>query len=199
MNYGAIFLLLLMCMTTGCGKLRDSDKSSCVASVTGETSGAEIGLRNSSQSTDTLIQSFSNGTATTISSVSLKLRKDGSPAGSVSIAIQGNTGSLPDGVEVTNASTSVALSTLTSGVAGFVKFSFTTAASLTASTVYWIVISATYPQNSTDYVSWYANTGNPYASGEAKVKTTQVGALNGTFISFGGSTSTDMVFKVGCD
>jgi hypothetical protein len=114
---------------------------------------------------DKLGQSFQVA-ASTCDLVKLRLRKFGSPTGTMTLRIETNSGSAPSGTLVdANATITVAESGLGTSFAD-VTFDFTNF-SLSASTTYWLVLSTDRTASATNYVVWAVDASSPgYGSGQ---------------------------------
>ena len=116
---------------------------------------------------DKLAQSFEVAGSQIVKSVDLWLKKVGSPAGTLTLRIETDNSGEPSGTLAdANLTTTVAESSLSSSY-GAIAFTFTTSASISGSTPYWLVLSTDRSASETDYVAWGADGSAPsYADGE---------------------------------
>jgi len=114
-----------------------------------------------------LAQSFEVTGSQTVGSVSLYLKKVGSPTGNLTVTIETDNSGEPSGTPVANGtSDTVAASTLATSY-DLIEFEFSTPPSLSGSTTYWIVLDTADSGSQTNYVVWGADTSSPtYADGE---------------------------------
>ena len=94
------------------------------------------------------------------------LGKTGSPAGTLTVYVQGDTGGLPDGTAI-GTSAAVNVETDVTATADWVQFTFATPVDLTASDTYHFVLKASYSASTTAYVS--ANSDTLTSGGNAEV------------------------------
>lgn len=118
---------------------------------------------------DKLGQSFQVTGTQTVKTVDLYLKKVGSPAGTMTLRIETDSAGSPSGTLAdANLTTTLAESSLSTSYAD-VTFTFSTAASISGSTTYWLVLSTDRAASETNYVQWGADGSTPgYASGEMK-------------------------------
>ena len=109
-------------------------------------------------------QSFQLTGTTTLNKVALKLRKVGSPTGNPTVRILGDNNGSPDKNNVL-ASGTLNSSLITSSYS-FAEVTFSTNPTLTANTVYWIVIDTS--ANSSNYWQWSSDSTQGYTRGNAK-------------------------------
>ncbi len=123
---------------------------------------------------DRLAQSFQVSGATSVSKISLKMKRTGSPSSgsTVLLYIETNSGNNPSGTEVSaNSYASLATSSISSTENTWTEFSFASTISLAANTTYWLVAKGNYSASDTDYITWLANTSNLLSTGQGKVDT----------------------------
>jgi hypothetical protein len=139
---------------------------------------------------DKLAQSFVVGTAQSVDTVELYLRKIGSPTGTMTLRIETNDGVTPSGTLAhSSASTTLAESSLTTSFA-LTTFTFSPAPVLLTGQTYWLVLSTDRSASATDFVSWGADASSPSYS-------------DGNMRSYASSTwsaeSKDAAFSLGSD
>lgn len=111
-----------------------------------------------------LAQTFTPAVTGPVGRVSLRLKKTGSPTGNIWVTIESTSSGDPTG-SVISQSANVDVSTLTGSYATY-NFDFTGGTSITASTVYAIVLQGDYTINGTAYAVWGADNTGSYAGGE---------------------------------
>jgi hypothetical protein len=123
---------------------------------------------------DKLAQSFQIAADSSVTGVKLYLLKVGSPVGTMTLRIETNNAGSPSG-NLAHANATITLAESGLGAAyALTTFAFATAASLSAATTYWIVLSTDRVASTSNYVLWGSDASAPgYASGELK---SQVGA-----------------------
>lgn len=110
-----------------------------------------------------VVQSFKPSTTKVINKVSLNLKKIGSPP-DILVRLLGDNNGSPNKNNVI--ASGVLSASLVEGAYSFVEVAFTTSPSLTADTVYWIMLDTS--SNSSNYWSWSADTLQGYSRGTAK-------------------------------
>lgn len=111
-------------------------------------------------------QSFSLTYAAILASVNLKLMKQGSPTGTLTVALQADSGGAPSGVNL--ASATKAESSLTTSPTVY-TFTFGTPYTISASTTYWIVISGSTAVNTTNNSIVRFQKSDAYTGGAIKI------------------------------
>lgn len=124
---------------------------------------------------DKLAQGFQVTGSQTVGSVQLYLKKAGSPADTMTLRIETDSGGDPSGTLVdANATTTLSESSLTTSYDD-ITFSFATAFSISGSTQYHIVLSTGRATDTSNYVLWGADASSPsYANGEMKSEASSV-------------------------
>lgn len=114
---------------------------------------------------DRIAQSFQIGSSDDCAYVTLYLKKVGTPAGTLTLRVETNSGSAPSGTLVdASATITVAESGLSTSYSN-VTFNFTDFA-LSSGTTYWLVLSTDRSASDTNYVVWGVDASSPgYASG----------------------------------
>jgi len=114
-----------------------------------------------------LAQSFEVTGTQTVKTVDLWLKKTGSPTGTLTLRIETDNAGEPSGTLAhANLTTTLAESSLSASY-GDMTFAFSTGASISGSTPYWLVLSTDRSASETNYVSWGADGSSPsYADGE---------------------------------
>jgi hypothetical protein len=113
-------------------------------------------------------QSFSSGAGGLVSLVALSVSVTGSPTDNFIVEIQTDSSGVPSGT-VVGTSVSVLASSLPAGMGGGWAY-FDVAASLSASTTYWIVCRRSGSRDTTNYAVWQQNSSNVYAGGVPATK-----------------------------
>jgi hypothetical protein len=115
---------------------------------------------------DKLAQSFEVTGTQTVASVDLRLKKTGGPGGTMTLRIETDNSGEPSGTLAdANLTTTLAESGLGSSYAD-ATFTFSTPASISGSTTYWLVLSTDRSASETNYVAWGADGSTPsYADG----------------------------------
>ncbi len=118
-------------------------------------------------SLDKLAQSFEVTGTQTVETVDLWLKKVGSPTGTMTLRIETDNSGEPSGTLAdANLTTTVAESGLGTSYAD-VSFTFSTPASISGSTTYWMVLSTDRSASESNYVHWGADGSSPgYANGQ---------------------------------
>lgn len=111
-------------------------------------------------------QSFTPAVTGPVGRVSLRLKKVGTPTGNIWVTIETTSSDDPTGTIISQ-SANVDVSTLTGSYATY-NFDFTGGTSITASTVYAIVLQGDYTINGTSYAVWGGTNTGAYAGGELK-------------------------------
>lgn len=116
-----------------------------------------------------IAQSFTPSTTADIAQVILKLYKTASPTGNMFVELRADSSGVPSGT-VTATSSTLDVSTLTTSSSGELKtFTFTAGTSLTASTLYWLVLNTDYGVSTVNWVGVLTKgTSSSYAGGSAK-------------------------------
>lgn len=110
-------------------------------------------------------QSFTSGTTSAISKISLYIKKAGSP-GNFTVNLKNDNSGVPGTTILSTASLNASL---VSTNYGWVDMVFASNPTLVSGTKYWVTITGTAKKNSTDYYTVGAN--SAYASGDAKLGT----------------------------
>lgn len=140
-------------------------------SVGTKEAGAEAGVNVASGNVSDLAQSFTLSIAGSISAVKLALLPLGTPAGTLTLKLEGDSGGGPDGTALDSATLSVASVTKEDSY----TFTFSKRNTLEASKTYWLRLSASYGNSDSDLVQWLGASG---ASG-------QPGVGSGAYLSRG--------------
>jgi hypothetical protein len=211
-----LFAVFSFALLTGCSDAEltpvGTSDSSCVIKVDGsDSSGLGIGVLNESLGGWSLAQSFELTADKEFTSIYLKLGRKGLPSGTVTLSIEGSSGStpLPDGVVVSGTNseqkTYLASTTFSATVnsaqvsnletsADFILFTFSEKIALKRDTTYWIVVSASYAKSDDDYIFWEGTTTNPYTSGQGKYEFLSDNNWESNFVT----ARFDYYFKLGC-
>lgn len=113
-----------------------------------------------------LAQSFTLVDTANVGSITLMLKKTGTPAGTLTMRLETDAGGVPSGVLVDAIATgTLAESSLTTFYSTY-TFTFSDGVSLTGGLAYWIVLETDRSASNTDYVEWGAGTANAYTDGE---------------------------------
>jgi hypothetical protein len=131
-----------------------------------------------------MAQKITTGSAVTIATASFSLKKFGSPTDNLTALIVAS-----DGTTVLATSATVAGSSLTTSYA-WVNFTFSTPYALSASTIYYIVITRSGAADASNYYLLDWSTDNVYTGGELHTYSTASGVGNSQ------GTSTDALFKI---
>jgi hypothetical protein len=128
----------------------------CQAYSNAIQTGGGIGLNDSSFGGAVAQSFFSEQGIPALTSVNLALQTNqlqgfGGPTGNLHVAIETSESNMPSGDVL--ASTSITASTIT-GTPEFYNFKFDESIDIIANTTYWIVLSADYAINTTNYVIW---------------------------------------------
>jgi hypothetical protein len=209
MVFRLAFILLIGVIAVSCAPLNSSDLSSSACSLAyfaaTPTANLEVGIAKGDAAAigSSVAQQFlvtSAGTATTATVALMRTGTFATKAHTLTATIEANSNGVPSGVALaTSNGIDVAIiggTTLSSNT-----FTFQTGIALTASQVYWLRIKASYPVNTTNYISWAAKDGLPGytnsttgASLGAVVET----AISNTFSASSIGTNRFMLFKIGC-
>lgn len=152
---------------------------------------------------DELAQGFQVTGTQTVETIDLWLKKVGSPVGTMTMRIETDTTGSPSGTLAdANLTTTIAESGLGTSYAD-VTFTFSTPASISGSTAYWIVLSTSRAQSDTNYVVWGIDKSSPsYANGELKselASSWSAETADGVFEVFGAGTAYDEPLDIGSD
>ncbi|MFH0776406.1 MAG: LamG-like jellyroll fold domain-containing protein, partial [Patescibacteria group bacterium] len=141
-------------------------------SYTPENRDTDIPLRLAAEDNVELAQQFQVSSAGTVPAVSLWLKKVGLPTGDISLEIQTDTDGLPSGSAVADGTaTAIAVDSLSAQDYQWVTFNFPTAPSLTAGTIYHLVLQGTFAASAENNLVWAADTNSPdYADGTNEIK-----------------------------
>jgi hypothetical protein len=200
------FILAIALLSQGCGLLEKSDQLAACGNLANNLfqNGSEVPLNNQELIGSDLAQSFTTGTATTISKTQLILSKQNDPNGNgtLTVSLQKDAAGVPDNINI--ASTSLPISQITqNNTATTLNFVFASKIALTANTKYWIRLSSNIAQQPAagSLIKWMGSTNNPYQFGEAKVQDQDTGAWKNNAIAgtnFSGA-SHDLVFNIDCN
>lgn len=115
---------------------------------------------------DELAQSFQLANDASIGSVTLLLKKTGTPSGTLTFRLETDSGGTPSGTLVDPAATdTLAESSLTTAYSTY-TFEFSSGVALVGSLTYWLVLETDRAASNTNYVEWGAGTSNDYADGQ---------------------------------
>lgn len=196
-----IFFLLL-CSALGfssCGKKETSSSESCFLSFTSETAGRELPINDTTFGGDEIAQSFVLSEGKSITKIKLKLQKVGMDTGdftgySVALRIQETSSGKPTGTQMNTSDATVDVTTIQS-TSTFYTFTFSSALTLSANTLYWLRARGTYPASNSNYIKWIAHEGTGgYSDGNALYETAAGDWQSGLI-----GDLKDLVFKVGCE
>lgn len=113
-----------------------------------------------------LAQSFILSDTASIGSVTLLLKKTGTPAGTLTFRLETDSGGTPSGTLVDAAATdTLAESSLSTAYDNY-TFEFASGVELMAGLTYWLVLETSRSASNTNYVEWGAGSVNDYANGE---------------------------------
>ncbi len=200
MRYRTIVLPALFVATAGCGEADPTTPSTCLLTTTTESTNGSLSLRNSADTTvvQQLAQSFELTSDTTISSLQVKLIRVGIVNSTMTLRIQGDNGGVPSGTDkgsgtftlTTDATTGNG--NISDSRSDFYAVTFTSTASITKNTLYWLRMEVAYSANSTAFIKWMGNDSNEDTKGQAFISTD-----GSNFTVFTGGTK-DMLLKIGC-
>jgi hypothetical protein len=128
-------------------------------------------------------QSFESADANIVPNIQLLLKKVGVVSGSITIRIETDSAGSPSGTAITGGTATLDAS-LVYNNASWANIAFTNPPAISATTLYWIVVSTT-AGNESNRIEWAYNTNGGYEDGSAKLYTTSWSAITG-----------DMTFKV---
>lgn len=136
------------------------------------TTGVYTGLKTGATTNTKVAQQITvGGSNITTNRVSLKLKKNGSliysNGDTLTVTVETNNAGAPSGTPVTNGTSTAKLAFDVDPNSEWVYFDFTSNMTLTASTVYWIVLTPSYTASSSNYISWEVNTSGAYAGGDS--------------------------------
>lgn len=152
---------------------------------------------------DKLAQGFQVTGTQTIGSVTLWLKKTGSPTGTLTLRIETDNSGDPSGTLADNdLTTTVSESSLGTSYAD-VTFTFSTPASISGSTQYHLVLSTDRSGSVNNYVTWGIDTSSPgYTDGELKSENSSswsAETADGVFEVFGEGTQYDEPLSISSD
>ena len=152
---------------------------------------------------DELAQSFEVTGSQEVATVKLWLKKVGSPTGTMTLRIEtDNTGEPSGTLADANLTVDVAESSLGTSYAD-ITFTFSTPASISGSTTYWIVLSTDRSASASNYVLWGVDTSTPsYADGEFMSEASSSWSsesADGVFSVEGDGTAYDEPLSIGSD
>lgn len=124
-----------------------------------------LGIGANSSNSDKA-QTFTAGITGSLTKLDIKLDKVGSPTGNVQISIVAVSGGVPAQGTVLSSVESVADSSLPVSTHTLVTVTFATPASVTAGTVYAILLHSTYTPDNNNYPAVDTDSLNPYAGGK---------------------------------
>jgi len=107
-------------------------------------------------------QGFTPSVSGTCAQVDLCLAKQGNPTGNVQVGIWSDDGG---GQPSSLLSDVVTYNSASLGALAWITFNFSSPATITASTVYHIVVTATYSSDNTNYATWGVNMTGGYGGG----------------------------------
>jgi hypothetical protein len=111
---------------------------------------------------DSAAQSFQVSTTASITHVTLRLNKQGTPTDDHVVELRSDNSGLPS---ATALHTATILASDIPGTAGDVVCAFSSSITLIAGTVYWIVLRRTGAASTVNFVRWHATTDNGYTNG----------------------------------
>ena len=203
-SLGSLILALAL-ISQGCGLVEKSDQLLACGNMTNDVAvvGSEVTINSQELNGSDLAQSFTTGTATTITKVQLVLLKANNPNGNgtLTVSLQRDASGVPDNISI--ASTGLPISQITTNnVATALNFVFASTISLTANTKYWIRLSTNLAQQPAagSLVRWMGNQGL-YQLGEAKYQDSVTGAWKNNSVpgtNFSGPNH-DLVFGIDCN
>jgi hypothetical protein len=182
------FLAAMGLAATGCGKQKQKE---CTVLQTTPTTGAEVGLRDTTLANDELAQSFLSKSTQTVDTVQLHLVRVGTlgVGETITVVIVEDVNSLPDATILASGSYPVRLIGTT---AAFYSIPISSL-DLANGKKYWIRLSGSYAVSNTNLIKWSSTNNNSDAYtdglGMYEVLTTGVWSLLGNL--------RDFVFKVG--
>lgn len=186
--------LVILLMATSACKLEVSEESILTCDgprSTRTAAGVEMGVLRPQTGADEIAQSFKPESSQTVSRVQLKLRKQGSPGGRLTLKLERDGGGLPDGAPLATGTYDVR--SLSEDGGAYVMFTFDQPAELKRGGTYWLRLDASYAQSETHLVHWQGSDGNPYADGKALAK---VYSMNNSWRPV--SADLDLAFKFDC-
>jgi hypothetical protein len=140
---------------------------------------------------DELAQSFVATATESITTVHVKLARQGSPDSTIYVSIRGDAAGSPAPSDVSDPLGTHAAATL-STTATLVGFTLSPAADLVDGDTFWLVVRADYAASDVDNVVWVGSSTNVYSDGAAK----QENLAGNAFLSISGFL--DFIFEVGC-
>lgn len=184
--------LLIPLLFAACGSVSDISTTSdtCVIGQDNDsrsgTSGLNTGIFR------TLGMTFEPNTTTAFSTVDLALVRTGTPAGTLTLAVQGDSSGAPDGVDLATGTFTIATGAVNhiDTAAAYYTFTLSTSLSLALDTTYWLVLSASYGVNAVSYISWVNKSPSNYSLG-ASYYTDAAAAWTSI-------ANTDFLFRSGC-
>lgn len=149
------------------------DTTNNISLVTGQDT--TTGLRTGATTNVKIAQQITvGGSNITVNRVALLLQKIGTTwdyrnGDTLTVTIETNSAGAPSGTPVTNGtSTTILAYDVSDQSAEMSFFDFSSNVTLTASTVYWIVLQGSYTASSTNYIAWSADsTSGGYAGGDS--------------------------------
>lgn len=209
-------LLLATLSLVGCAIDPTQDSASCTLSQQTTGSNGNISIRgavfdndisnNTQNCCDQIGQSFQVLTNTTTAQMEVKLIRVGYPSDGTTSTLTlnifgGSETSGPTGTALATGTKSITSSS--SGSSGtistlgdWVNFTLTSTATLTASTVYWITLTADYTPSDTNVIRWMGTANDSYTRGLQMYRfldTTWTSTITTDSV-----TSRDLTFRFGC-
>ncbi|MBN22139.1 MAG: hypothetical protein CL678_12740 [Bdellovibrionaceae bacterium] len=190
-NFILLFSIVIFTFSVQCGvQVSTTSGNGCDFYTISSTAqlDSEVGINQLPATTYArLAQSFQITTsdAQTVAGIKLRLQKTGSPSGSVEVKIESESSSFPSGTAVTG--TASINTTSISTTESYYTFTFPSQVILSTNTTYWVVVTGTYSQSSTDYVTWKGTTTSTlYTDGTSAVFQSGGGSYStGTLEDFG--------------
>ncbi len=210
MKINRLLGLLLATLMIGCADVQTPAGTSlsvagvnCVIDLSSATEDVSFGINANSEAIGgwTLGQGFSLTENKEITSANILVKRKGLPKGTLTLEIQGSSGSstpLPDGTALGTATFGVTVDSSGNSNLGtiseYIEFTFASKVSLTKETLYWMVLSGSYAINDNDLIYWIGSGSNPYASGRARYTHKVVNDWTSAMFP----ESYDFLFKLGC-
>ncbi len=175
-----LFALTLIAVSLWSCSSNSAETATCSVDISSESTTGGVGIRQPSYGSDKVAQSVTFTADTSFSSLQLKLKRVGSPVGTLTLVIETNSASAPSGLAVYMAdgsdnSATFDAAAVSSTASTFYTFTFASAVTLQANSTYWVTVEASYNPSSTDVVKWMSNTANAYSSGNSIARDTATG------------------------
>jgi hypothetical protein len=168
-----VTLAAFMALVSACGSQDEQSTTTdqCMISVTKVTTGLVTGIAADAGTLggDELVQSFTADKDYSVTAVKLRLLRVGTPSGTLTLSIQGASGSgtsaRPDGVDLASGTLSLSTTTISASSPTQYTFTLTSSASLAKGAVYFVRVKASYALSDTNVVKWAASDEDPLTDG----------------------------------